>query len=96
MITGQYVNYKRHCTLGFGSYAQVHDQHNNDMATRTTGAIALQPTGNTQSGHYIFGLTTGKRINRSHWTKLPMAAEVIARAHERPVEIWNKRRLLIL
>jgi len=33
MVTGQDISYKRHCTLAFGSYAQVHEQHNNDMAT---------------------------------------------------------------
>ena len=32
---------------------QVHDQHDNTMLPRITGAIALQPTGNVQ-GIYNF------------------------------------------
>jgi len=82
MVKGQDISYKKHCTLAFGSYAQVHEQHDNDMATRTTGAIALGPTGNTQGSHSFFSLTTGRRLNKSHKTKLPMPAEVIARVHE--------------
>jgi hypothetical protein len=52
------------------------------MLTRTTGAIALQPNGNTQGGYYYFmSLTTGKRINRFSWTPLPMPGEVIEKVH---------------
>jgi hypothetical protein len=49
------------------------------MATRTTGAIALHPTGNEQGGYYFFSLTTGRRINCNRWTLLPMPNDVIAR-----------------
>jgi len=53
MVTGKDISNKRHCTLAFRSYTQVHEKHNNDMAIQTTGAIALRPTGNTQGGHYF-------------------------------------------
>lgn len=49
------------------------------MLPRTTGAIALRPTGSAQGGHYFYSLTTGKRINRNQWTVLPMPADVIQR-----------------
>ena len=51
------------------------------MATRTTGAIALRPTGNEQGGYYFFSLTTGRVLNRNRWTALPMPADVIDRVH---------------
>ena len=51
------------------------------MMPRTVGAIALRPTGNAQGNFYFFSLATGKRINRTHATKLPMPDEVIERVH---------------
>jgi hypothetical protein len=53
-----------------------------NMTTRTTGAIALRPTGNVQEGYYFFSLSTGRRIKRNSWTKLPMPSEVIARINQ--------------
>ena len=51
------------------------------MATRTIGAIALRPTGNTQGGYFFFSLSTGRVLNRGRWTGLPMPNEVIDRVH---------------
>ena len=51
------------------------------MATRTTGAIALRPTGNAQGGYYLYSLSTGRVLSRNHWTPLPMLKEVIDRLH---------------
>jgi hypothetical protein len=51
------------------------------MATRTTGAIALRPTGNDQGGYYFFSLATSRRLNRNRWTALSMPAKVIDRVH---------------
>jgi hypothetical protein len=47
IICGHKLDYATHCKLEFGTYVQVHEHHDNSMATQTTGAIALQPTGNT-------------------------------------------------
>jgi hypothetical protein len=79
LIVGFNVDYAKHCKLEFGTYAQVHEDHDNSMATRTTGAIALRPTGNAQGGYYFMSLTTGRRLNRNHWTELPMPQDVINR-----------------
>ena len=49
------------------------------MIPRTTGAIALRPTGNAQGGHYFFSLATGRRLNRNHWTVIPTPADVVQR-----------------
>jgi hypothetical protein len=81
IIHGLTVDYNKHCQLEFGSYAQVDEEHDNSMQTRTTGAISLRPTGNEQGGHYFMSLTTGRRLNRNHWTPLPMPEEVIDRVH---------------
>jgi hypothetical protein len=75
-MTGQSIDYKLHCQLQFGEYTQVHESHDNSMLSRTTGAIALRPTGNTQGG-YFFMLTTDKRLSRYAWTPLPMPGEVL-------------------
>jgi hypothetical protein len=51
------------------------------MATCTTGAIALRPTGNDQGRYFFYSLATGHRLNRNRWTELPMPAKVITRVH---------------
>jgi hypothetical protein len=49
------------------------------MRTRTTGAIAMKPTGNAQGGHWFYSLTTGRMLDRQQWRALPMPADVIER-----------------
>jgi len=80
-VAGIHHDYTKHCLLEYGTYAQVHEEHDNSMSTRTTGAIALRPTGNKQGGHYFLSLPTGRKLNRNKWTELPMPAEVIARVN---------------
>ena len=41
ILTGQKVDYKRHCRFQFGEYTQTHEEHNNSMNPRTVGALAL-------------------------------------------------------
>ena len=50
IVTGLEVDYEKHCQLEFGTYVQTHEESNNTMTSRTTGAIALRPTGNKQGG----------------------------------------------
>jgi Reverse transcriptase (RNA-dependent DNA polymerase) len=81
IVLRQGVDYAKHCRVEFGSYVQVHEEHDNSMLTRTTGALALRPTGNTQGGHFFFSLTSGRVLNRNHWTTLPMPQDVITRVN---------------
>ena len=81
IVTGLVIDYDKHCRIEYGQYVQTHEKHDNTMATRTIGALALRPTGNLQGGHYFFSLMTGKRLHRTHWTELPMPAEVKDRVH---------------
>ena len=41
IITGQRIDYLKHCHLEFGTYIEVHEEHDNLMASCTTGASAL-------------------------------------------------------
>lgn len=79
LITGMALDAKKHCVISFGTYVQTHEPHDNTMASRTIGAIALRPSGNAQGGHYFYSLATGRLIVRNNWTELPMPADVIAR-----------------
>jgi hypothetical protein len=81
LITGLKRDYKKHCRLVFGAYVQTHEDHDNTMKSRTTGAIALRPMGNEQGGYYFMSLSSGRRLKRTHWTPLPMPKEVIDRVH---------------
>jgi Reverse transcriptase (RNA-dependent DNA polymerase) len=77
IVTGAGIDYLKRCRLEFGSYVQVHEEHDNTLVARTTGALALRPTGNAQGGHYFYSLTTGRRLARYSWTSLPMPNEII-------------------
>ena len=57
IVVGTQLDYTKHCQLEFGTYIQTHEEdHDNSMATRTTGAIALRPTGNEQGGYFFFSV----------------------------------------
>ena len=82
IITGQLLDYHKHCQYEFGEYVQTHEEHDNSLLSRTVGAIALRPTGNQQGGYFFMSLHTGRIINHLHATKLPMPSEVIMRVEQ--------------
>jgi hypothetical protein len=65
--------------LEFGQYVQVYDGTSNDTKSRTLGAIALNPTGNSNSDYYFMSLATGCQIHRRSWTILPISDIAISR-----------------
>eukprot|EP00956_Cyclotella_meneghiniana_P038398 scaffold153893_cov47-Cyclotella_meneghiniana.AAC.1 len=75
------LDFNAHCKVEFGEYVQTHEEHDNSMATRTVGAIATRPTGNSQGGYYFVRLDTGRRIIRRDWTTLPMPDVVVDQVH---------------
>ena len=81
ILTGQKVDYKRHCRFQFGKYAQTHEEHDNSMNPRTVGALALRPVRNGQGSFYFLSVTTGRVLNRLQATALPMPDEVIDKIH---------------
>ena len=82
IVLGHGIDFSKHCRIEFGAYAQVHEEHDNSLAPRTVGAIALRPTGNNYGSYYFFNLNTGRLLNRSRWTELPMPSDVITRVHK--------------
>ena len=50
IVSGTNIDYNKHCQLEYGSYVQTHEEHDNSMRPRTTGAIALRPMNNAQRG----------------------------------------------
>jgi len=50
LVTGLSIDYNKHCKLPFGTYVQVHEEGDSSLRPRTSGAIALRPTGNEQGG----------------------------------------------
>jgi len=82
IVKGTTINYVKHCRVAFGTYVQVHEQHNNSMASCTSGAIALRPSGNAQGSYFFLNLHTGKRIIRNNCTVMPMTNEVINTIHQ--------------
>jgi len=81
IVTGMTFDYNMHCQVEFGACAQTHEEHDNSMASRTVGAIALRPTENAQGSHYFLSLATGRHIFRQRWMELPMPQDVIDRVH---------------
>jgi hypothetical protein len=79
LVTGIKIDYNKHIRAEFGEYVQVHEEHDNRMQARTTGAIATKPTGNAQGGFWFYSLTTGRMLDRRRWTSLPMPQDVIDR-----------------
>jgi hypothetical protein len=81
IVTRLGADYTKHCRIEYGQYVQTHEKYDNTMKARTAGALALRPTGNQQGGHYLYILMSGQRLYRTHWTELPMPAEVKDRVH---------------
>jgi hypothetical protein len=97
LVTGQQLDFNKHCKLEFGAYVQTHEQHDNSMDSRTIGAIALRPTGNAQGGYFFMSLVTGRRITRRCWTApLPMPQDVIDRVNMLAQQQNVNRGLLFL
>ena len=67
------------------------------MASRTCAAISLRPTGNAQDGYYFMSLRTGVRINRNHWTALPLPSTVklaikqLTKNHPKVLDIRDRK-----
>ena len=81
IVSGTNIDYNKHCQLEYGAYVQMHEEHDNSIRPRTTGAIALRPMNNIQGGWYFMSLGTGRKLQRYTWTPLPMPKETIGRVH---------------
>jgi hypothetical protein len=66
-------------TLEFGSYVQVDDGTSTNTKSRTLGAIATNPTGNSSGDHFFMSLESGECIHRRSWTTIPISDAAISR-----------------
>jgi hypothetical protein len=81
-VTGLALDYKHHCQLEFGAYAQVSCETDNTMQTQSVGAICLGLTGNQQGGYFFMNLENGRKLTRYAWKALPMLQQVIEQVHK--------------
>ena len=81
LLTGVKLDFNKYCKYQFGEYVQTHEEHDNTMAPRAIGALALCPTGNAQGSFHFFSFSSGQVITRNWETSLPMPDEVIAHVH---------------
>ena len=67
----------------YGTFAHVYDGTDNTMKSRTTGAVALGPSGNVQGGVRFFSLTTSKILirNKHDYNLLKYPDDAIKRVH---------------
>mgnify|MGYP007080209073 CR=1 FL=1 len=82
LVTGLETDCEKRCQLEQGTCVQTRDKHDNSMTPRTTGAVAMRPTGDAQGGCWFCSLTAGRLLNRNHWTALPMPADVTQQVHQ--------------
>ena len=78
---GKTLDYKKHLSLLFGQYCQVHEEETprNSQIARTKGAISLDLSGNSKCGHKFMALKTGKEITHRSWDVIPIPDIVIDR-----------------
>ena len=83
IMMGESLDFKKHLSLQFGEYCQVHEEDTprNSQTARTKAAICLGPSGNIQGGFKFMSLQTGKKIVRRSWDRLPMPDTVITRVN---------------
>ncbi|KAL7485324.1 hypothetical protein ACHAW6_010934 [Cyclotella cf. meneghiniana] len=70
MVLRTKLTFEKHCKLPFGEYVEANDHPaiTNDSMPRTTPAISMGPTGNSQGTYKFYSLITGKKIKRRKWT----------------------------
>jgi hypothetical protein len=86
------LDFAKHCKLPFGTYCKVHNDptSTNTMATCSTPAIVLSPTGNLQGTYKFLSLATGKKVKQCAFTPYPMPDSVIKK-----VEAYGKSTALL-
>ena len=80
IMTGYLVDYKKHCTIPFGSYVQaVHETNpTNTMAPCTLDAIYLQALDTIQKGYELMNLKMAKTFTSCKVVEIPIIQDVVA------------------
>jgi hypothetical protein len=75
---GRKINYNTDLRIYFGQYVQVTSGNiDNSMRQRTSGAIAMLPTGNEKGTIHFYDLSTKRIIQRDHFIELPLNDQTI-------------------
>ena len=72
IMTGQKITYNKHCKVEFGTYLRVHEEHSS-MEPRTSGAIALVPSGNEQLGALLYKTTLREKNTEKQLDRIALA-----------------------
>ena len=98
LITGNPpVDYHEAVKLNIDDFFQVHTTNTlfNNNESRSTGAIALYPSGNEQYSWMYMSLLIEERLHRYQWTVMPAYQEVLDRfcqlalAQNQPLVVAN-------
>ena len=79
ILTGNVLDYNKHCSTPFGTFVQAHNENNptNTMAPRALDCIYLRPVYSQQGGHELLDLATKRIITRRRITVLPITPTII-------------------
>ncbi len=78
LVSRHKLDARLHCKVPFGSYCKVYaDPIAKSMEPRTKWAICRGPTRNRQWSYKFMSLTTGNKIIRRNFTKMPVTESII-------------------
>ncbi len=80
IMTGQKMDFTKHCRSPFGAYCETHNDleiTNDAQVARSVPCICLGPVGSIHSTHKFLNLDAGQVVERKQWRELPMPDNVI-------------------
>ena len=101
IITGQSVEFSKHCLLKFVEYVHTHEDGKNSMESWTLKVLALLPIVNIQGKHYFLNIHTGRVITRFTWNDMSLPTHIrnlfwrLARKSPITLEVLDGLRLEI-
>jgi len=66
ILTSLTIHHNKQCKLEFGTYVQIHEEHDNSPMTHTAGSISLPRTGNTRGPHYFLNINSGSQTKAEY------------------------------
>ena len=85
-MRGRRINVDKELKHELGDYVQVHSSGvNNSMYERTSGAIALMPSGNLEGSWYFYLLHNGEVVKGNKATTMPLTDNIIAYLNSKAV-----------
>ena len=93
ILTGKALYWNKICKLHFGDYVQVQEDRNvtNTLEERTQGEICLGPTGYLQGTYNLFSLSSGKKITRKQFTKVPTPTIFMKRVAAMALDLFQPK-----